>query len=301
VLTGRNPLWADFNNDGRLDLLISQDSSLQTFARLYLTPSNGLVQTSAALPTNPTGAVAAFDYDRDNDLDVLVIGPDAVFMFRNNGDATFTRVSAGAIPKLWFPTILTADVDNDGDLDVFVTGEVDGPNSTFRLLLNENGTFRSGSLPISNAGGSFQVADIDHDGWLDFLVSSDQNSGTPRYGIYHGIGGGRFGAIEPFPAPFEASDGFGLVDIDSDGWLDLLEQSTAGLRLYRNRSGQFEFVKTIQTQPRVWVDLDNDGDLDFLSGTNLFRQDTDFEFTPLLSPLAGFNAPGALFADVNND
>src|SRR5207247_2383821 len=114
---------------------------------------------------------------------------------------------------------------------VFVTGEVDGPNSTFRLLLNVNGTFRSGSLPISNAGGSFQVADIDHDGWLDFLVSSDQNSGTPRYGIYQGIGAGRLRAIERFP---EVNN-----DGASDALLSIYNSATRqfeGFQLYTNRS-----------------------------------------------------------------
>ncbi|MEW6155805.1 MAG: FG-GAP-like repeat-containing protein [Verrucomicrobiota bacterium] len=294
LLEGANPLWGDFNNDGRLDLILG--------SRLYLNSANGLVESSVSLPPNSYGGIAAFDLDRDNDLDLLQINSEAVRLLRNQGDATFVLHPPGSIPRLWFPAIVPTDVDNDGDTDLFVGGSVDGPIYTFRLFLQENGSFRSASVPISNAGLSFQTADIDHDGWLDLLFwGTLNNTATTRHGIYRGIGGGRFGPLESFPSTFEPLNPFGIEDINSDGWVDLWQLSTSGLRLYQNRAGAFELTTTLADRPLDWIDWDNDGDLDFLSRTNFVRNDGEFQFSSRLSPLAGLSGPEAWLADYDND
>lgn len=129
-----------------------------------------------------TVAAAWGDYDNDGFLDLFVAngnydrGQHRDFLYHNNGDGTFTKITTGTIATgngdsggaAW------ADVDNDGDLDLLVTNL--GGQNEFFYLNNGDGTFTKitqGNLVNSGGAGISAVfTDYDRDGFLDLFVAN---------------------------------------------------------------------------------------------------------------------------------
>ncbi len=117
--------WADYDNDGRLDVLSSCDSGTpflfhQGASQFALvTPPSGLVGAG------PTTGAAWCDYAGDGLLDVFVPTPGEGYLFHNNGDGTFTdvHVAAGVVTSAPGSTTAAAwgDFDNDGRPDLMIT------------------------------------------------------------------------------------------------------------------------------------------------------------------------------------
>ena len=175
-------VWGDYDNDGLVDLFVvnmhDEDNSL------YHNLGNGNFQkiTSGAIVNDEGCSVGANwgDYDNDGFLDLFVANAanEANFLYRNNGNGTFTKITSGAIVtdvghshgSAW------ADYDNDGDLDLFV-GDDTQNNAIYRN--NGDGTFTSIDNEITNDNGlSFGSAwaDFDQDGDLDLFVANRENN-----------------------------------------------------------------------------------------------------------------------------
>ena len=135
----RAALWADYDNDGRLDLCLANCCEGGRF--LYHNEGNGVFARAPldALQTDPgySHALAWGDYDGDGWLD-LVVGNygGALALYHNQGDGTFRRVTTGIVPLI-VANVLSAswvDYDDDGDLDLFVVTDT-GQNDV--LLRND--------------------------------------------------------------------------------------------------------------------------------------------------------------------
>jgi hypothetical protein len=170
----------------------------------------------------------AGDIDGDGDLDLFVTefgGPDQ--LFRNNGDGTFTDVTAtaGAGDSLWSSSAAFADVDNDGDLDLYVANYVDFTLATHKfcgdvlrhiqtychpdvyngqphhLYRNRgDGTFEDATQAAGLAGAvgpglGVVFGDMDNDGWQDIYVANDlkPNFLFRNVGVGTGMGAGSKG------------------------------------------------------------------------------------------------------------
>jgi len=131
------------------------------------------------------GGCAFLDYDRDGNLDILLVrgstveqfpkgGDPVCALFRGDGQGHFQDVTAaaGLSSKGWGMGVAIGDVDNDGWEDVYITCY--GPNRLFRNLGNgkfeEVGEASGVADPRWSVGASF--ADIDHDGDLDLYVAN---------------------------------------------------------------------------------------------------------------------------------
>ncbi len=326
-LGGLNAIHADYDNDGRLDLLIlrggwwGRDGRVRnSLLRNQIGADGGVfvdVTAAAGLayPSYPTQTGAWGDYDNDGDLDLYVGNESegtAVYtseeflreigtsypsqLFRNNGDGTFTDVArpAGVTNQRYAKAVVWGDIDNDGDVDLFVSNI--GPN---RLYRNQgDGTFVdiAEDLGVTEPSGrSFPswFFDYDNDGWLDLLVadySADMETvfrsylGEQTMGghplLFRNTGSGfqeisrDVGLTQPI-LPMGANYG----DFNSDGWLDLFlstgvpdYESLMPNSVYRNDGGK-QFVDV--TMPMgfghiqkghgvAFADLDNDGDQDIL-------------------------------------
>jgi len=222
---------ADYDNDGLVDLfipgqiqsspnLLFHNEGDGTFKRIL----SGKVVTDVRDNTSVSWA----DYDDDGFLDLLVNTPIGNFLYHNTHDGTFTRVLTNQVATgVWADGAWGAtwgDYDNDGLLDLFVTGKT----SSNRLYHNNgNGVFTNvtaGPMLLPPVGGSSRACawgDYDNDGYLDLFVASD--NATNR--LFHNNGDGTFTQVLSGPAVDERAGPYcnacGWVDYDNDGSLDL--------------------------------------------------------------------------------
>ncbi len=239
---GAGVAFLDYDNDGDQDLFFVNSSywprhEIQPAPTQALYRNDGKghfeeVTRAAGLDKTFYGqGVAVGDYDNDGDPDLYVTAIGGGHLFRNDGKGHFEEVTESVNargPTGWLTGAAFLDMDNDGDLDLFLanyitwTPEIDkvqgfqltglgrayGPPTSFggsfcALLRNEGGRFTDVSEPSGiqvrtpdlkvPVGKSLGVApyDVDGDGWVDIAVAND----TVQNFLFHNKGGGRFEEI----------------------------------------------------------------------------------------------------------
>ena len=323
----------DFDNDGCVDLYVTNLGANQLWKNNCDGTFTDVTAHSGTASPGWSVSAAFVDFDRDGWLDLFVghylnysvesnvacfgfagghdycpphvYTPQPSTLYRNNHDGTFTDVTARAGMAAEFGPALgvaTADFNHDGWIDIYVANDGQ-PN---QLWINQqNGTFKNAALLAGAALGAegeakssmgVDAADFDNDGDEDLFITELVGQGVDLY-VNHG------------PASFEEQSaraglrlptlpftGFGAawLDVDNDGWLDLLTVNGAvtqnvdavarrepfSLRqrkqLFRNRgNGTFEDVSArggpaIMTpdvsRGAAFGDVDNDGDIDVVVG-----------------------------------
>ena len=277
--------FIDYNRDGHLDLFISN----------YL-------EIDLANAPKPSMAIPNCNYEGVP----VMCGPEGLpkgrnFLYRNNGDGTFTDVSVesgiAACRGSYGLTALTIDADEDGWPDIFVACD---STPSFLLMNNHDGTFREEALfrglALSgegrNMGGMGACAgDYNLDGHTDLVKTHFYNQAT---GLYRNDGHGNFDDVTIEAGLNKETRfvcfGVGLVDFDNDGYPDLFitsgsvypEVAKVSPRfparspnlLFRNQ-GDGAFIELgPEAGPGVTTphcgrgaafgDFDNDGDMDVL-------------------------------------
>ena len=274
--------WADYNNDGLLDVLVGSGTG---YPKLYRNDGGHFseVASTSGLYTAPLRAersVSWCDYDGDNWLDVFVCDIFTLSsLYHNDGNGKFTDVttSAGmtglaapgsAVGAAW------GDYDNDGRPDLLISRYQLAP-----LLYHDNGdgTFTEVSMHagISAAvdGVSAAWADYDNDGWLDCYISSYQPT---RDWLFHNNHDGTFTDVSATAGMAnDVSVGIGAAwaDYDNDGYLDLyvgnLETNNQPFLYHNSGNGTFTDVAAstgvggfYSNLAAMWADIDLDGRLD---------------------------------------
>ncbi len=263
--------WADYDNDGDLDLYIGNEPSAQlgpSLGQLFRNEGDGrFVDVAAAAGvTNDRMAkgVSWGDYDNDGDPDLYVSNVGVNRLYRNEGNGRFVDVAAqlgvdepvGQSFATWF-----WDYDNDGWLDLFVTGYGGTPEYAMADLLGlleaPPGDLRSrlyrndgqgGFEDVSREAGIFHArmpmganfGDIDNDGWPDFYLGT----GNPNLSallpnvMYLNERGERFHDVTLSAGVGHLGKGHGIAfgDIDNDGDQDFYLQAGGNVPadVYRN-------------------------------------------------------------------
>jgi len=248
-----NPLWGDFNNDGKLDLLVSNHEAPSgvkeggIYPYIYINNGDGtftdVQPTSGVVEQTPdTGAwqgISIADYDGDGNLDIFVSEPPFQggsnastrnLLFKGHGDGTWEYVSeAAGLPtdREYSECSFFVDYDNDGYLDIFVKNIPDTIAVNMMYHNNGDGTFTPatyiGDLATANRGvdeGSIvSFADYDNDGWMDVVVGGN---GSPD-ALYHNNHDGTFSEVTTAAGlnPGPNTQGLAWGDYDNDGLLDL--------------------------------------------------------------------------------
>jgi hypothetical protein len=283
VRWGAGCSFFDYNRDGHLDLFVS--NYLQFDFEHVPKPGVGVNCNWKGIPVNcgPRGLPFAHHS-----------------LYRNNGDGTFTEVTAAAgLGKLWSNygmTVVTADLNEDGWPDIYVASD----STPSLLFINQHdGTFVEQGVQrgvaLSNdgmeqAGMGVGIGDYDLDGHLDIFKTHFAEDTDV---LYHNDGTGNFedrtlqaklGVETRF-----SSWGAGIVDLDNDGWPDIFfvtgsvyPEVEKQLPQYPNKSprilfrnlGNGTFEEILNAGPGVstphssrgcaFGDFDNDGDLDIL-------------------------------------
>jgi hypothetical protein len=183
-------VWSDYDNDGWTDLFVAVvgEGSPNKNNHLYRNNGDGTFSSISGQPivTDGGASIGASwgDFDNDGDQDIFVSNPGLAnnYLYRNDGDGTFSKITQGSIVTDVGYSMGSAwgDYDNDGDLDLFVSNYVYG-SSGVNFLYNNDGTGNFdrvvGEAIATYTTGSIGAAwsDFDRDGDLDLFVANSQN------------------------------------------------------------------------------------------------------------------------------
>ncbi|MCP4293493.1 MAG: T9SS type A sorting domain-containing protein [bacterium] len=301
----------DWNNDGQLDFLITNEGSANEGYDGAGNWTYAVHESDGA--TFYLGSVAgAFgDFDRDGDLDLYLSSNEVPNLLVENDGGVFSIVGNDSLEffgnkgqSSW------ADYNGDGFLDVFVAS-TDGESA----LMKSDG---EGSYTNETVGDLSETGNCVSSSWADY-----DNDGDPDLYLVHDgeadkllKNGDGFTLIEESPlGNIGSGRGVAWGDYDNDGDLDLyLAIDDAENQLLRN-DGDDEFTAIVAGpmndegpgRSGIWGDWDNDGDLDFFLTNNgtadhLLRNNAG-TFADTGDPV--FAAPdssqGAAFGDLDND
>ena len=198
----------DFNDDGWVDIVVRKRDQVDLFTNLGGTFQNG-VDIDQANNSNK-GAVAFYDFDNDGDFDLFWTENGSNQIHRNNGDGSWTALGAATGIPISFSGqiegLACGDVDNDGDIDIFLTG-----SSTSKLYYNQGAmTFVDSGLTFNAAAGEgCTFIDIDQDGDLDLYTN---RTGNNR--LYINNLGAASRANHLYVDIIEDRDAFGLINTE---------------------------------------------------------------------------------------
>ena len=169
--------WVDFDSDGDLDIFICGFGADPS--ELYRNDNGtfNLITTDIAGVGNAASDWG--DYDSDGDMDLILTGGDQTYLskiYRNDGSSgegqwTFTDINAN-LEQINGGDVAWGDFDNDGDLDLVLSGNITALTSISVLYKNDNGSFVNANEYLIDMGRSaIALGDYDNDGDLDLLMS----------------------------------------------------------------------------------------------------------------------------------
>ncbi len=303
--------WGDYDSDGDLDLLTTGEEEPNHVVGKIFRNDGDCVFTNAGISLMGVvvGAVEWGDYDNDGDVDILMSGIISgggiiTLIYRNDGQGVFTLCNPD-IPPMMCCDVAWGDYDNDGDLDILITGDRISSAQTLIYRNDGDGSFTDigADLPAIY-WSSADCGDYDNDGDLDILLAGKLSSSERLTRIYRNEGDDTFTEIDPGMIGL-ACGSTEWGDFDSDGDLDVLLTGTRDLynseaitRIYRNdNDGSFVDIEADIIDAGwgegQWGDYDNDGDLDILiSGWQNMH-------APILAVYR--NDGGGIFLDIEED
>ena len=283
--------FADVDNDNDQDVIFTGSlDSVNSICKLYLNDGNGnfyLNNTTPFIPVH-SGSVAFSDVDNDNDQDVLISGIKGVSPFNfetklylNDGSGNFSLVNGTSFVGGNSGTISFADIDNDNDMDVLLTGANNGYQAN--LYVNDgNGNFSlmSGTSFDGVWIGSAAFSDVNNDNYLDVLITGINNSNERIAKLYSNDGNGGFNLVtgDPFEGVYFGAVSFS--DVNGDNKEDVLitgknEQNVLTANIYINNGNNIFSLETglpFSGTEQGWasfLDVDSDGKDDvIITGKN---------------------------------
>lgn len=307
--------FADVDGDNDLDILITGEqyepsavTNNIVVAELYLNDGLGNYTVVPNSPFDPVreSSVSFGDLDGDGDLDVVIsgstkptgLGPNtpSTKIYINDGSGVFTDMGF-TLAQVRKSLTALGDVDGDGDLDLFVTGETGTSSNVGHILLNDGlGNFSYHQYLLSLYEGDVAFGDVDGDNDLDILITGRKQS-LKRTRLYINDGTGTFAWNSSLDFEQVADSSIAFTDSDTDGDLDIIItgfSAAAGvgriMYLYENDGlGDFSLVTN---QPFYGVyysaiacgDIDGDSDEDIIvtglhnpseTGAKIYRNGID--------------------------
>ena len=273
--------FADFDNDGWDDLTFATEEGTEIY---FLKNNDGnfsSITLNGISNTFKTKQVIWIDYDNDGDQDFFVTGFEGVNKFyKNDGDMNFTDISSTIgffQTDLFTYGVSFADMDNDGDLDAFISNR-DGVADDQRnyLYRNDEGTYTditasAGLSMSSHLSFCSIIFDYNNDGFQDIYISNDKPDNLNI--LYKNNGDGTFDDVSEYSG---AGIGINAMtttigDYNNDGWFDIYITNTPeGNELLRN-NGDGTFTNVAEATATtfnsvgwgaVFLDADLDGLLD---------------------------------------
>ncbi len=261
ILNYRNGSWGfiDYNNDGNLDFIYtgahSSDPNNKANVALFVYKNNGdrsftkdetntSVMAEAAVFNNTDENMsrnhfAIADFNNDGWTDVVINGTTAtdgryLGLFINN-EGTFEKSSA-LTREVAAGAIWTTDLDNDGNMDIIVTGYSVDTHATWVYYGNGDGTFVEETLTYGGERGTVITMDVDNNGLQDILVAGDgyiksMDKWISGIAYYHNNGNRTYDETlnpEGLDGWYRYGGKMQPVDMNNDGWVDFVFQTSWG-------------------------------------------------------------------------
>ncbi|MEI6883568.1 MAG: FG-GAP-like repeat-containing protein [Bacteroidota bacterium] len=261
-----------------------------------------------------------FDYDNDNDLDIILSGyPLGTRIYRNDS-TSFTQINPGFpfnnTPNYGDP----GDVDNDGDLDLVMTGSCLNYQAETKLYQNNSGSFNEVAEKFPDICYPVSFADYNNDGKLDVLLFGGKGKQNGQsVGLYKNLGNGIFKRLENLSFPvLNVAGSASWGDIDNDGDLDLaltiFNAGTIKIYIYINKGNDL-FEELPDALPCTsncrsvfhkvqFFDYNGDGklDLSLSSPAIIFKNNGNSNFTQIAdTSIANTYAEYLDWGDFDND
>jgi hypothetical protein len=325
--------WADFDNDGDLDLYIT-NGIVSGFENNFLYENDGagnftkLINSQSVIDNQFSESSSWGDSNNDGWIDLFIgnshWGGSAYndFLFLNLPNDDFVKVSEGQIVNTQADSrsLAWGDYDNDGFIDIFIANE-SGVNYLYHN--EQDSTFSSisaGEITSDNfVSAGCAWADYDLDGDLDLFVANQSNQNN---NLYRNDGQGVFTTQTGSVLANDNGNSIGCSwgDYNNDGYPDLFVANYSNQHnfLYENNGdGTFTKITTGEivqdggnTFGSCWGDYDNDGYLDlFASNLNnqnnfLYHNNGNGSFTKVDNDTvvtSGGQSEGSAWADYDND
>lgn len=299
--------WADLDNDGDLDMVVSNVPNfdgtlfLQDVPYVYLNDGTGkfekILDNNLVAQGTSTRSTAIIDFDNDGLQDVFMPQLNSSTndlddrLFRNNGSLDFQRVEFEGLNKnhsneqsVW------GDMDNDGDLDLLIAGSFGAFKPNFLFVNNGDGTFES-----VTEGAIYEElfdsrvfawtatwVDFDNDGDQDLYVPSNVTEGFDGAGarMFRNIGAGEFEVVTNniLVDDIYSVRGAHWADVDQDGLMDLILIPVNSSPVFYFNDGEENFTKVESSNVfgeslnihRISTigDLDNNGKQELIFSSN---------------------------------
>ncbi|HSB76006.1 MAG TPA: CRTAC1 family protein, partial [Terriglobales bacterium] len=238
----------DYDNDGFSDLSVGFEGRVALYHNEKGAKFADVTQAAGIHAGGMPMGMTFIDYDHDGDLDLYITraskssavegsaGSTSAMLWRNNGNSTFTDVTAttGLTGSGTSVGAVGTDFNNDRAIDLLVSG------TQTELYLNpREGKFPAASpwttASSANSAG-VAVLDFNKDGWMDLALTY---GGAPGLMLWRNTAGEKLEPVELPKLDWERAWGVAALDYDNDGWIDLAavgetKDGRGEVRLFRN-------------------------------------------------------------------
>jgi len=320
---GESLAIADFNSDGRPDIVLGNSSQPGSGVTVFLNSQAGSIGSGANYGvTGDLNYVGTGDFNGDGTADIIAteLTTGSLELFAGNGDGTFQTAQVFTAGSYGGFGIGVADFNGDGKLDIAL---LDGEPSVVILLNNGAGGFQAPlTHRISNQAYELRIADINGDGKPDIIAAQ---SGLSLISVLLGNGDGSFQTLPDFDSNREYPGGLAVGDLNGDGTPDLaitIDDSNLAMGVavaLGNGDGTFQPAVLYPSSSHISVidqpypagiaivDINKDGSPDLVYSNSVFGTvgvlcgNGDGTFAATLEYPAGGFPYGLVAADVNGD
>ena len=186
--------WGDFDNDGDQDVAVMGISGTGAITKVYENKNGVFVDTNQNFTRLYSGDISWVDINKDGWIDLVISGFNGTIpvtqIYINSKGTSFSNTVDFGLPQLYFSKMAWGDLDNDGDIDLAITG-VDSNDKFGFYIYYRNDNQNSFTLESKSSNypgvvnGDIKIVDIDLDGDNDILYNGENSNGAPESRIIY--------------------------------------------------------------------------------------------------------------------